>query len=104
MAHAPKPSAPPARPNRWSQQVTQGSKALDLAPGVFTLDDPREITRSLKASAELSQHRKPTPFRSAMSMLNFYIDRAGRQFPESQRARLEVVKDELRARFGRPRK
>ena len=89
---------------RWSQRVTQSSNALDLEPGVFTLDDPREIARSLRLSAELSSRRKTSAFRSAMSMLNFYINRAGRNLPEPQRARLEAAKDELRALYGRPRR
>jgi hypothetical protein len=84
--------------------VTETSNALDLEPGVFTLDDPREIARSLKRSAERSQRRKAEPYRSAMSMLTFYINRAGRQLPDSQRARLEAAKDELRALFGVPRR
>ncbi|MFB8830517.1 DUF3175 domain-containing protein [Azotobacter sp. CWF10] len=88
---------------RWSQQVTQHSNALDLEPGVFTWDDPRAIAQSLKASAERSERRKATPFRSAMSMLTFYINRGGRQLPAEQRARLEAAKDELRALFDRPR-
>lgn len=89
---------------RWSQRVAQESSALDLAPGVFTRDDPREIALSLKASAERSDRRKTTPFRSAMSMLNFYVNRAGSQLPADRRARLEAAKDELRVLFGRPRR
>jgi hypothetical protein len=89
---------------RWSQRVTQTSNALDLEAGVFALRDPRRIARSLKRSAELSERRKADPFRSAMSMLNFYINRAGRNLPARQRARLEAAKDELRALFGRPRR
>lgn len=89
---------------RWSQQVTDTSNALDLDPGVFTLSDPRLIALSLKNSAERSQRRKTDPFRSAMSMLNFYINRAGRQLDSVQRARLEAAKDELRILFGKPRK
>lgn len=88
---------------RWSQQVTSSSNALDLEQGVFTWDDPRQIALSLKNSAEHSQRRKADPFRSAMSMLNFYINRAGQQLPELQRARLEAAKDELRELYGRPR-
>jgi hypothetical protein len=88
---------------KWSQRVTETSDALDLEPGVFTLEDPREIARSLKRSAERSRRRKSDPFRSAMSMLTFYINRAGSQLPETQRARLEAAKDELRALFDRPR-
>ena len=89
---------------RWSQRVTETSNALDLEPGVFTGDDPRRIALSLKRSAERSRRRKTDPFRSAMSMLTFYINRAGAELPEAQRARLEAAKDELRALFGRPRR
>jgi len=89
---------------RWSRQVTAGSNALDLEPGVFTWRDPRRIARSLQASAELSTRRKAEPFRSAMSMLAFYINRAGANLPAAQRRRLEAAKDELRALYGRPRK
>ena len=88
---------------RWSQRVTETSNALDLEPGVFTLSDPREIALSLKRSAEASTRRKAAPFRSAMSMLNFYINRAGRQLDPEQRQRLEAAKDELRALFGKAR-
>jgi len=94
-------SAKPAK--RWSQRVTQTSNALDLEDKVFTQDDPRRIARSLKRSAELSKRRKSEPFRSAMSMLNFYINRAGQSLPKERRARLEAAKYELRALFGRPR-
>ena len=87
---------------RWSQHVTETSDALDLEAGVFALDDPREIALSLKRSAEASRRRKAEPFRSAMSMLNFYINRAGRRLPAQRRACLERAKDELRALYGRP--
>lgn len=89
---------------RWSQRVTAHSNALDLEPGVFRLEDPRAIALSLKRSAERSRRRKTTPFRSAMSMLNFFINRAGRQLTAEQRARLEAAKDELRALYDRPRR
>jgi hypothetical protein len=89
---------------RWSQRVTETSDALDLEPGVFTQSDPREIARSLKRSAERSRRRKSDPFRSAMSMLTFYVNRAGSQLSAAQRSRLEAAKDELRELFGRPRK
>jgi hypothetical protein len=89
---------------QWSQQVTESSDALDLEAAVFTLKDPRAIARSLQRSAERSRRRKADPFRSAMSMLTFYINRAGRQLPAAQRARLEAAKDELRALFGKPRR
>lgn len=91
------------KPKRWSQGITEGSNALDLEPGVFTLDDPRQIAISLKRSAESSHRRKAPPFQSAMSMLNFYINRAGKQLAEDQRERLEQAKDELRDLFGKPR-
>lgn len=87
---------------RWSQRVTRTSDALDLEAGVFTLKDPRLIAESLKRSAEASHRRKSDPFRSAMSMLNFYINRAGSQLPKAQRVRLEQAKDELRELYGRP--
>ena len=92
------------RDEKWSQHVTESSNALDLEPGVFALDDPRRIAESLKRSAERSRRRKAEPFRSAMSMLVFYINRAGSQLPPAQLARLEQAKDELRDLFGRPRK
>ncbi len=88
---------------RWSQRVTETSDALNLDPRVFTLADPRRIARSLKRSAERSRRRKAEPFRSAMSMLTFYINRAGKQLPATQRARLEAAKDELRDLFGKRR-
>jgi hypothetical protein len=89
---------------RWSQRVTETSDALELEEGVFTLDDPREIALSLKRSADRSRRRKAEPFRSAMSMLNFYINRAGRGLAADRRARLEQAKDELRILYGRPGK
>lgn len=90
--------------SRWSQRVREESNALDLEAGVFTFDDPRRIAESLKRSAEASDRRKTDPFRSAMSMLNFYINRAGRQLPAERRACLDQAKDELRELFGRPRR
>jgi hypothetical protein len=86
---------------RWSQGVTETSHALELDPGVFTRDDPRSIARSLKRSAERSRRRKSDPFRSAMSMLNFYINRAGKNLSKTKRARLEAAKNELRELFDR---
>jgi hypothetical protein len=83
-------------------RVTTTSNALDLERGVFTKSHPREIARSLKRSAERSRRRKADPFRSAMSMLTFYINRAGKQLPASVRARLEKAKNELRDLYGRP--
>ena len=104
IMNAPKPHPASADRERWSQQVTAHSNALDLEPGVFRLDDPHAIARSLKRSAERSCRRKTTPFRSAMSMLNFFINRGGRQLAAEQRARLEAAKDELRALYDRPRR
>jgi hypothetical protein len=86
---------------RWSQEVTEHSNALDLKKGVFTLKDPKRIAASLKRSAEASKRRKSDPYRSAMSMLVFYINRAGKTLPAAQRTRLEKAKDELRRAFGR---
>lgn len=92
-----------AKSEYWSGEVTRRSNALDLEPGVFTLDDPKEIALSLKRSAEASARRKATPFRSAMSMLTFYINRAGRDLAPERRRALEMAKDELRKAFGRAR-
>jgi hypothetical protein len=88
----------------WSRRVTSTSNALDLEAGVFTLEDPREIALSLKRSALRSKRRRVDPFRSAMSMLNFYINRAGRKLPLKRRKVLESAKNELRDVFGRPEK
>jgi Protein of unknown function (DUF3175) len=94
---------PPLRRKRWSQQVTEHSNALDLEGGVFAQRDPRKIARSLKRSAERSRRRKSDPYRSAMSMLTFYINRAGKQLSKTQRSRLEMAKDELRDLYGKRR-
>ncbi len=85
----------------WSAQVTRESNALDLEPGVFTWTDPKRIARSLKRSAEGSTRRKAEPYRSALSMLVFYINRAGKNLPVAQRCVLERAKAELRKEFGR---
>ena len=90
-----------ANPKRWSKHVMETSNALDLDRGVFTWNDPRRIARSLKRSAERSQRRKSSPYRSAMSMLTFYINRAGKQLPKERRAHLESAKNELRALYGK---
>ncbi|HUU66291.1 MAG TPA: DUF3175 domain-containing protein [Methyloceanibacter sp.] len=87
---------------RWTQDVTEHSRALDLERGAFTLKDPKEIAASLKHSAEASKRRKTDPYRSAMSMLVFYINRAGKNLSEEDRARLDQAKDELRKAFGKP--
>lgn len=93
-----------AKSERWSQKVTESSDALNLETGVFSLEDPREIARSLRQSAEQSNRRKSDPYRSAMSMLTFYINRAGKQLPTEQRDKLEAAKNELRDLFGKPRR
>ncbi|HWK92989.1 MAG TPA: DUF3175 domain-containing protein [Luteimicrobium sp.] len=86
---------------RWSQDVTEHSDALDLEDGVFTWKDPKRIARSLRDSAEASGRRKSSPYRSAMSMLTFYVNRAGKDLDAEQREVLERAKDELRALYGR---
>jgi len=86
---------------QWSQEVTGHSIALDLEDGVFTWDDPVKIAKSLKVSAESSTRRKGTPFQSAMSMLNFYINRAGKNLKPERRKILEQAKIELRKLFGK---
>ena len=85
----------------WSAHVTRESDALDLEEGVFTWKDPHRIALSLKRSAEASRRRKSTPFRSAMSMLVFYINRAGKHLDPEQKAVLEAAKTELRRLYGR---
>jgi hypothetical protein len=87
--------------HRWSAEVTEHSDALDLMKDVFTLKDPKKIAASLKRSAEASHRRKSDPYRSAMSMLTFYINRAGHNLPAERRKVLEAAKDELRVAFGR---
>jgi hypothetical protein len=86
-------------PKRWSQRVTQGSDALDLKRGVFTLRDPKRIAASLKRSAERSSRRKAGAYRSALSMLTFYVNRAGKTLPKTQRERLQRAKAELKRQF-----
>lgn len=88
-------------PKRWSQRVTRESDALDLKKGVFKQTSAKKIASSLKRSAEHSVRRKSGAYRSALSMLTFYINRAGRTLPKTQRARLERAKVELKAQFGR---
>ena len=94
-------SAAPKTSKRWSAGVTRRSNALDLDPGVFKHGDPHEVALSLKRSAEASKQRKGTPYQSAMSMLTFYINRAGTDLPERQKHVLERAKGELRKAFGR---
>jgi len=86
---------------RWSARVTQHSNALDLEPKVFRSKSPRKIALSLKRSAERSKRRKAKPYQSAMSMLNFYINRAGKNLPQKRKRVLERAKDALREAFGR---
>jgi hypothetical protein len=89
---------------KWSQDVTEHSNALDLERDVFTRDDPRSIARSLKRSAEASHRRRSSPFRSAMSMLTFYINRAGSGLDKKQKRKLEQAKDELRDLYHQERR
>jgi hypothetical protein len=86
---------------KWSKHVTQTSDALDLKHDVFKQDSPKAIARSLKRSAERSHRRKSDPYRSAMSMLVFYINRAGKNLPAPRRKKLEAAKGELRKAFGK---
>ena len=107
MAHARKTASRSRRPaagkhrTRWSGKVTAESNALDLDRSVFTWADPARIARSLKRSAERSHRRKSEPYRSAMSMLTFYINRAGDNLSGNQRRVLDRAKRELRKQFGR---
>ena len=86
---------------KWSSKVTERSDALDLKKGVFAQKDPKKIAASLKRSAERSERRKAKPYQSAMSMLTFYINRAGRGLPQRKLRVLERAKGELRKVFGR---
>ena len=86
---------------RWSQRVTETSDALTLEQGVFKKKPPRAIAASLKRSADASRRRKSDPFRSAMSMLVFYINRAGKGLSKTRKQELEKAKDELRALYGK---
>ena len=90
--------------SRWSQKVTETSDALELDEGVFTWRDPKKIAKSLSESAEASTRRKTEPYRSAMSMLVFYINRAGKNLDKKQLEILEQAKDELRALYGKEKK
>jgi len=86
---------------KWSAKVMRDSDALDLEKGIFTSDDPRKIARSLKRSAEQSHRRKSNPYRSAMSMLTFYVNRGGKDLAARKKRVLEKAKDELRALFDK---
>lgn len=88
-------------PQRWSAQVTRESDALDLEPDVFKARNPRAIAQSLKRSADRSQRRKSNPYRSAMSMLTFYINRAGKNLSQGRKRVLDAAKGELRKVYGK---
>ena len=92
------------RLRRWSQRVTRESDALTLEKGVFTKSTPRGIAASLKRSADRSRRRKASAYRSAMSMLTFYINRGGRGISAARKKKLEKAKDELRGLYGKARK
>ncbi len=96
-----RPRAAGRRGRKWSQHVTRTSNALDLEAKVFELRNPGAVAASLKRSALRSRRRKAPPYQSAMSMLNFYINRAGKGLPSSQKRVLERAKSELRRAFGR---
>jgi hypothetical protein len=96
-----RPTPRKATPKRWSQRVTRESDALDLKHGVFKLTSAKKIAASLKRSAEHSSRRKSGAYRSALSMLTFYINRAGKNLPKTQRERLQRAKVELKREFGR---
>jgi hypothetical protein len=96
-----RPASRTSGARKWSGRVTRESDALDLDRGVFKLSSPKRIAASLKRSAERSKRRKADPYRSALSMLTFYINRAGRNLPASRKRTLNEAKDELRAQFGR---
>ncbi|HEV3089360.1 MAG TPA: DUF3175 domain-containing protein [Candidatus Elarobacter sp.] len=90
----------PTTKRRWSQHVTETSNAMDIDQGTFAQDDPKKIALDLKRDAERSHRRKSSPYRSAMSMLTFFINRAGRGLPAKRKKTLEQAKDELRKAFG----
>jgi hypothetical protein len=91
----------PSRRKRWSARVMRDSNALDLESAVFKKQSAKEIARSLKRSADRSKRRKSSPFRSAMSMLTFYVNRAGEKLPASRVKMLNAAKNELRKLYGR---
>jgi hypothetical protein len=88
-------------PRKWSRKVNETSDAMDLQQGVFKGNDPKKIAQSIKRSASRSKRRKTTPFQSAMSMINFYENRGGKNLSASKRKVLDQAKDELRKLFGR---
>jgi hypothetical protein len=91
----------PKKTKKWSNKVTHTSNAMDLESGVFAKDDPASIARSVKRSAEKSTRRKADPYRSALSMITFYINRAGKNLPAAKKKRLEKAKLELKKIFGK---
>ncbi len=93
-----------AAPKKWSQSVTEQSDAMDLEKDVFKLKDPKKIAESIKRSAEKSDRKKAGPFQSAMSMINFYENRGGKNISASQKKVLDQSKEELRKLFGREEK
>jgi hypothetical protein len=97
-----KPTSGQQAPRRWSQHVTETSNALDLEHLVFKQRSPRGVARSLKRSAEQSTRRKASPYQSAMSMLTFYLNRAGRNLPAQEKEILTRAKEELRRLYHRP--
>ena len=94
------PAATPARGRRWSQHVTETSDAMDIAGGTFKQRSPKAIAEAVEHDAESSTRRKASPYRSAMSMLTFYINRAGKNLSPERRKVLEAAKDVLREEFG----
>ena len=103
-AHPARNTKKAAKTKRWSGAVTRNSNALDLKKGVFSSDDPEAIAASLKRSAERSRRRKSSPYRSAMSMLTFYVNRAGKDLPAKRKRILERAKDALREKFGKKKR
>jgi len=101
---SPSPKSSSGGKKKWSARVTQTSDALDLEKNVFTSGSALHIAESLKRSAERSKRKKGTPYQSAMSMLNFYINRAGKKLPETRKKTLEAAKDKLRKLYNRDKK
>jgi hypothetical protein len=95
------PRKSPGTRSRWSQRVTKTSNALDLEPKIFSSRSPRSVAASLKRSADRSRRRKASPFQSAMSMLNFYINRAGKALSPARKRVLAAAKSELRRLYGK---
>lgn len=101
---AKKAAAKKAAPKKWSKHVTETSDAMDLEAGIFESKDPRKIAASVKASAEKSNRKKTGPFQSAMSMINFYENRGGKNIDAAHKKVLDKAKNELRKLFGREEK